>query len=144
MLIVLVGLAGSGKTELLHRLAATGEHVVDLEALAAHRGSAFGAFGQPAQPSHDGFQAAVRAALAVPAARTWVEDEGEYLGSVGLPPELNAALRVAPCVEVSAPRADRVRRIVATYGAAPAVDWLCALDSIATRLGPDRAARARS
>ena len=40
---VLCGRTGSGKTRLLHALAAEGAQVLDLEALAAHRGSVLGA-----------------------------------------------------------------------------------------------------
>lgn len=51
--ILLDGNTGSAKTELLHRLAARGVQVLDLEGLANHRGSLFGAMagGQPSQKS---------------------------------------------------------------------------------------------
>ncbi len=90
------------------------------------------------------FQTAVRAALAEAVERTWVEDEGENLGSLALPPELITALRTAPCVEVHVPRTERVRRLVATYGAGPPEAWIAALDAIATRLGPHPTRRARA
>jgi tRNA 2-selenouridine synthase len=45
-IVVIGGLTGAGKTELLLKLKAAGEQVVDLEALAKHRGSSFGAIGQ--------------------------------------------------------------------------------------------------
>src|SRR3954470_5151477 len=52
---VLTGLSGAGKTELLAALAAAGEPVLDLEAMARHRGSAFGGIGRAPQPSHAEF-----------------------------------------------------------------------------------------
>lgn len=51
--VVLGGCTGSGKTEVLHALRRKGEQVLDLEGLANHRGSAFGAVGQPPQPSNE-------------------------------------------------------------------------------------------
>ena len=48
--LVLSGMTGSGKTEVLHELAALGAQVVDLEGLAFHRGSAFGGIGIGVQP----------------------------------------------------------------------------------------------
>ena len=142
LIIALTGPTGSGKTDLLTALARRGEQTLDLERLAGHRGSAFGALGRPAQPSHAEFQAAVSSALAAAAADRplWVEDKGDYLGSVGLPPELVVALRHAHRVEVRAgsPRA-RVRRILDEYGPSPVSAWLRAVDLIAPRLGQARA-----
>ena len=54
-LIMLSGPTGSGKTEILHHLAALGHQVLDLEGLANHRGSSFGGIGQPTQPSTEQF-----------------------------------------------------------------------------------------
>ncbi|MGN9778217.1 hypothetical protein ACTMS0_20990 [Micromonospora sp. H33] len=145
--IVLTGPTGSGKTELLHRLAAHGEQILDLEALAGHRGSAFGNLDGMPQPSHRAFQAAVRRVMAD--ARQgrplWVEDEGDYIGSVGLPHELIGALRAAPCVEVREPRLeDRIARVVRDYRRHPAAAWNRALDRITPRLGAARAAPIRA
>ncbi|MFT7588718.1 MAG: tRNA 2-selenouridine synthase, partial [Limisphaerales bacterium] len=50
-LVVLQGSTGSGKTDILLKMAALGEQVIDLEGLANHRGSAFGALGMDPQPS---------------------------------------------------------------------------------------------
>src|SRR5688500_20293163 len=52
---VVGGFTGSGKTVLLQKLKADGEQVLDLEALACHKGSSFGAWGQPAQPRTEHF-----------------------------------------------------------------------------------------
>jgi tRNA 2-selenouridine synthase len=50
------GYTGSGKTELLAEMKRRGEKVIDLEALANHKGSAFGSIGQGVQPSPEMFE----------------------------------------------------------------------------------------
>jgi len=137
LIILLTGLAGSGKTEVLHGLEASGEQVLDLELLARHRGSAFGGMGLGPQPSHASFQAALRAVYASvdPARPLWVEAEGHYIGSVGLPLELQNAMAHAPQVGLVTVASERVRRIVATYGDYPLNEWLAALARVEPRLG---------
>lgn len=56
LVAVLGGRTGSGKTEILHRLRDAGQAVVDLEGLACHRGSAFGAIGQEPQPTNEMYE----------------------------------------------------------------------------------------
>ncbi|HMQ71842.1 MAG TPA: tRNA 2-selenouridine(34) synthase MnmH, partial [Rubrivivax sp.] len=58
-LVVVAGRTGSGKTRLLQRLAAHGEQVLDLEALACHRGSVLGALPGTPQPSQKRFDTLV-------------------------------------------------------------------------------------
>jgi len=142
--IVVRGLAGSGKTALLRALAAAGEQVLDLEGLARHRGSAFGHLGGgAAQPSHREFQRQVRAArtAADPARPLWVEDEGPFIGSVGVPPELQEEILTGPAVELRSPWEQRVGRLLADYGGSPP-DALCAAIRRTRRLEPAVAARA--
>ena len=55
-LIVVGGMTGSGKSDLLRALAAKGEQVIDLEKLANHKGSIFGGLMMPPQPSTEQFQ----------------------------------------------------------------------------------------
>lgn len=107
-LVLLDGNTGTGKTMLLARVAARGGQVLDLEAMAAHRGSVFGASpgGQPAQK---GFESALAGALAAcdPTRPVLVEAESARLGTLTLPPALWAAMRAAPRIEIVAPLAAR-------------------------------------
>ena len=143
-IVVLAGLAGAGKSELLSDLAAVGEQVLDLERLAVHRGSAFGGIGLGPQPSHAEFERTVRSGLAAadPCRRLWVEDEGPFIGRVGLPGELLARLETAPCVELESPFEARVARLVRTYGAAPTGELEAAIARSVKRLGAETAAAA--
>jgi tRNA 2-selenouridine synthase len=142
---VLGGLAGAGKTESLALLAGRGEQVLDLEALARHRGSAFGHIGQPPQPSHLHFQELVATALdaADPERPLYVEDEARFIGSVGLPPALADAIGRAPLVLVETPFECRVERLVAGYGSCPRAQLLDAVERSARRLGGERTRAAR-
>jgi tRNA 2-selenouridine synthase len=145
--IVLTGLAGVGKTAMLSRLAAAGEQVIDLEALAAHRGSSFGRIGVVApQPTESVLHERVRDALrSFDLDRpVWMEDEGPHLGSLWLPREVTSAIGAAEVVHLEAPVEDRVRRLTATYGCAHRADLIDATQRIRRRLGNSRTDRAIS
>jgi tRNA 2-selenouridine synthase len=135
---VLVGRTGAGKTEALHALAQLGERVLDLEALARHRGSSFGALGYSRQPSDREFQQEILALLAMPG-RCWLEHEGPYLGSVSLPRVLVTALDRAPAVELVADVPSRVARLVLLYADLSNEALIGAVERLRSRLLPARA-----
>ncbi len=56
-LVTLYGLTGAGKTHLLRRMKEAGFPVIDLEALASHRGSAFGQVGISKKQNQKNFEA---------------------------------------------------------------------------------------
>ena len=115
---VIAGPTGSGKTRLLQALAARGAQVLDLEALARHRGSILGAWpdGQP-QPSQKAFDTALVDALRRfdPARPVWVEAESRKIGAVQLPEAMAAALQRAPRVPVEVPFAARLALVLQDY-----------------------------
>ena len=120
-LLVLTGLTGSGKTALLQRLT-TGSalHVLDLERLAHHRGSSFGAT-EEAQPPQASFEHAIASHLLLHRARfVLVEDESRYVGRRTLPPELLAAMQRAPLALLEATLDERVARVFDEYVRVPA------------------------
>ncbi len=87
---VLAGRTGSGKTRLLHALAAQGAQVLDLEALACHRGSILGGWPTQPQPSQKRFDTLLWQALAAldPGRPVYVESESRKIGAVQLPQAL--------------------------------------------------------
>ena len=117
-LILLDGDTGSAKTAILGALAQRGVQVVDLEGLACHRGSLFGALSGQAQPDQKGFESQLVAAFDAldPTRPVLVEAESSKIGNRVLPPMLWAAMRKAPRIEVTAPLAERARYLVETYG----------------------------
>ena len=135
---VLGGPTGSGKTEVLHQLAAAGQPVLDLEGLACHKGSSFGGIGQPPAPTQEQFDNSLAAALVLlPAdAPVWVEDESRQIGRITLPATLYNGLRTAPCYVLPTPRPVRIGRLAAEYGATQNPDLLrAAIERLAKRLG---------
>ncbi len=114
--VVLDGDTGTAKTALLSRLEALGHQVLDLEALANHRGSVFGARagGQPTQRS---FESAIAAALARlnPARPLVVEAESATIGAVSVPPSLWNAMRAAPRIALTAPLPARAAFLARAY-----------------------------
>ena len=108
----------SGKTRVLRALAARNHQVLDLEALAAHRGSEFGDLKGAAQPSNAAFEKKCAWAWrALDATRgVFVEDEEGQVGWCLVPPALYARMRAAPrVVRVDASDAARVAHILEDY-----------------------------
>ena len=136
-LLVLGGATGSGKTAILHALQEMGEQVIDLEALAHHRGSAFGGIGQPEQPTTEQFQNNLHQAWRPldPQRRVWVEDESFSIGGVKLPLEFWQAMQAQPLLLIEVPKAARVRRLVDEYGSLESVGLEQAILMIQKRLG---------
>jgi tRNA 2-selenouridine synthase len=114
---VLCGRTGSGKSRLLGALAAQGEQVLDLEALAEHRGSVLGAVPSRPQPSQKHFETRLWRALGAldPARPVYVESESRTIGRLRLPEPLLLHMRAAPCVRVEMPLAARVALLREDY-----------------------------
>jgi tRNA 2-selenouridine synthase len=104
---VVHGMTGSGKSRLLQALARAGAQVLDLEDLAAHRGSVLGDLPERSQPSQKMFETRLLVALERldPARPVFVEAESRRIGRVQVPEALIARMRASDCVllETSAP-----------------------------------------
>jgi tRNA 2-selenouridine synthase len=140
-IIVLGGMTGSGKTELLHHLSSQGEQVIDLEGLANHRGSAFGSLGQPDQPTTEQFEnnlASLWLALD-PQKPVWLEDESRNIGRVILPDLLFNKMIAAPLVFIDLPFEIRVKRLTEEYGNFATDDLIELISKIGRRMGGDQA-----
>ncbi len=113
--VLLDGNTGSAKTELLNLLPARGVQVLDLEGMANHRGSLFGAMGE--QPSQKTFEARLALAMAAldPARPVVIEAESAKVGALGLPTRLWQAMCRAPRLALEVPRAARADYLTRAY-----------------------------
>jgi tRNA 2-selenouridine synthase len=114
---VICGTTGSGKSRLLRCLQAAGAQVLDLEAIAQHRGSVLGDLPASPQPSQKWFESQLWDALRqLDAARpVFVESESRKIGSVHLPQALIGRIRAAPCLVIDLPLHERVRLLRQEY-----------------------------
>lgn len=136
---VVSGKTGTGKTEILHALAAMGENVLDLEKLAHHKGSAFGALGQPKQPSIEQFENLIAIALAsLKDGNIWVEDESRWIGGIKIPDAIYQAIRQARTIAISRDEEIRKKRILDEYGIFPKEQLAERTSQLQKRLGGDR------
>lgn len=117
-LLVIGGKTGSGKTEILHQLKAAGEQVVDLEALADHKGSAFGAFGQSPQCSNEQFENLIFEQLShMDLDRVvWIENESRSIGRLKIPEGIFEQMRCANVLQAEVSMPMRMKRILNDYG----------------------------
>jgi len=136
-LIVLEGLTGSGKTDILQCMREMGEQVVDLEYLANHRGSAFGSIGLGEQPTTLQFQNEVHRAFRLLdfSKRIWVEGESINIGKVNLPETLWSKMKSAQVVEICVQKSARVKRLVVEYGDKDRSKLVAAIERIGKKLG---------
>jgi tRNA 2-selenouridine synthase len=139
---VLGGYTGSGKTYIIQSLLNKHQPAIDLEGIAQHKGSAFGAIGMPPQPSQEMFENQL--ALAIyhqtkqhPNQPIWIEDESQRIGSVNIPHLLWATIRKQQVIFIDIPFAERVKHIVSEYGSLEKEKLIVAVSRIEKRFGPN-------
>lgn len=141
---VVAGLTGSGKTSVLRALAALGESVIDLEGLACHKGSAFGALGEHPQPSQEQFENELALAWhrSPPDRPVWIEDESRNIGRRFLPSAFWQAKQEGAFAVLSLPESARLSHLVDIYGSHPPQTLETVIRSIQKRLGGLRTSQA--
>lgn len=136
-LYLISGCTGSGKSEVLRDLKRMGEQVLDLEALANHKGSAFGGLMMPPQPSTEQFENMMFEEFLQFDLKKhiWVEDESIAVGKIFLPSEFWKTMRSSPVVMLNVDKEVRVNRLVEEYGDADREQFLEAMTRIIKKLG---------
>lgn len=147
---ILGGYTGSGKTLLLQEIKRKGNLVIDLENLANHKGSAFGALGEKPQPGQEMFENHLAMELytsgstknksngeAYPnsAKEIWIEDESRHIGTVGIPNRFWEQMRRSQLCFLDIPFEERLKHIIATYGIFEKEKLTDAIIRIQKRLG---------
>ncbi|WP_421069924.1 tRNA 2-selenouridine(34) synthase MnmH [Pelotomaculum propionicicum] len=119
--VVLHGLTGVGKTEVLELLGQKGLPVLDLEGLARHRGSVYGKIGLTPSPTQKAFESdIVKFLSSIDENGIFiVECESRRVGNLLVPLPLMNAIRNGIRILLYAPLAERVRRIRNIYTDGP-------------------------
>lgn len=135
------GHTGSGKTITLKHLQERGEQAIDLEHIASHKGSAFGAMDMPPQPSQEMFENMLAVELNDKAANLgkgqliWLEDESQRIGTVNLPNAFWITMRKKKVHFLDIPFEARLEYLVNTYGKWNKGDIAAAITRIQKKLG---------
>jgi tRNA 2-selenouridine synthase len=137
--IVLGGMTGSSKTHILKHISNLDHQVIDLEGLANHKGSAFGALGQPPQPSSEHFSNLLHDQWKNTDERNpiWLEDESRNIGTVFMPDIFFDHIRLSPTIVLEMSVEKRLPRLVEEYSTYPKDQLRESVIRISKRLGGD-------
>lgn len=149
-LTVLGGYTGSGKTLVLHQMKEAGFPIIDLEALANHKGSAFGAMAENAQPTQEMFENLLAKSLFVISNKTdgtlnqeqsctnsnaFIEDESQRIGDLKIPDAFWKQMRSSNILFIDIPFEERLNYLTAEYGKKEKEKLVNAIIRIQKRLG---------
>lgn len=114
---VICGTTGSGKSRLLTTLADAGVQVLDLEKLAAHRGSVLGGLPDENQPSQKLFESRIWNVLryCLPNQLLLVESESKKIGNLRVPDLLMEKIRSSECIRLTIDTSQRVKLLIEDY-----------------------------
>ena len=135
---ILGGYTGSGKTLILQELKNKGYPVINLEGLANHKGSAFGAIGENPQPSQEMFENLLALELfkkAPIAGELWLEDESQRIGKLIIPNLFWENMRTSAVYFLDIPFEERLSYLVDSYGSFEKDKLAESIERIQKRLG---------
>ena len=143
--IVLGGKTGSGKTLILKELEKLGEQIIDLEAIAQHKGSAFGWIGESQQGSTEQFENDLYEICRKidPNRRVWIENESRSVGAVFIPQGLWNMMKAAPLIHIEVPFDLRVQHLIEDYTGTSKEDLTLAFEKISKKLGHEALTKAK-
>ncbi len=114
-----------------------GNAIIDLEALAKHKGSALGGIGQDAQPKQEMFENLLAEALSYTgnATAVYMEDESQRIGNMQIPMALWNTMRNSPVYFFDIPFEERLNYLTEEYSVHPKEQLVNAVIRIQKRLG---------
>lgn len=130
---IIKGATGSAKTRILQAMARQGAQVIDLEALAGHKGSVLGLVPDTAQPSQKSFEAALlfRLQNLEPERPVFVEAESRKIGVLHVPEAMIESMRASHGITIDAPRSARVEYLLRDYDY-----FITQIETLLLRLAP--------
>lgn len=136
-LLLLGGKTGVGKTRILKELEKQGEQILDLEDLANHRGSAFGAIGQKPQPSVEQFENLMAEELRKkdPEQIIWVENESRRIGKIVINDHFFHLMESSPILDIRKSDEERIQLIQEEYSMLPKEELIAAVNRLKKKLG---------
>lgn len=135
---VIAGYTGSNKTGVLQVLKEQEQNVIDLEALAKHKGSTFGNLNEHEQPSQEYFENTLADALfnmRKDKKIIWIEGESQRIGKINIPKAFYLGMLAAPSTVLQIPFAARLKHIMHEYGEYDTDKLAAAIVRITKKLG---------
>ncbi len=139
-LIIIGGKTGSGKTNILNLLKKNNYQIIDLEFLANHRGSTFGALGMNEQPTNEQFENSIANELFNFDIKKeiFIEAESSNIGKCRIPNDLFKKMKLSNRIEIIRSERERINELVRTYSVFPKNELIESVNRIKKRLGPQR------
>jgi tRNA 2-selenouridine synthase len=136
-IVLISGLTGSGKTEILHLLKDNGQAIIDLENRANHKGSALGGIGMPTQPRNEMFEnlIAMDYLQFQPHQTVYIENESRTIGQCAIPEGLWNQMKEAHSIEIHIDPQTRIHRIIKEYAGLPKDQLITQTQKLKKRLG---------
>lgn len=136
-IIILGGRTGTAKTKILHALASYGEQIIDIEALAHHKGSAFGGIGEPEQESNEQFENNLFATISgLDLDRwIWIENESRTIGRNYIPELFWKHIKSAALINVERDLVFRINHLITMYQKEDDTSLIESFEKIRKRLG---------
>jgi tRNA 2-selenouridine synthase len=139
--IILGGMTGSSKTHILGQIKSLGHQVIDLEEIANHKGSAFGALGQLPQPTTEQFANLLfdqwkKVDDNLP---LWLEDESLNIGNVFMSDAFYLNMKTSPVIVLLLDIEKRLPRLILEYSGYPKELLIESINRISKRMGGDKA-----
>nr|MBA3284700.1 tRNA 2-selenouridine(34) synthase MnmH [Nitrosopumilus sp.] len=135
---VLGGMTGCGKTAILQTMEHLGAQILDLEAIANHRGSSFGKLGMTnSQPSNEQFENEIASKFASmdPFKVVWIENESRLIGNCKIPDALYLAMKSSPLFVIERPIEERLSQIQGMYWDQETQKLIGGVNRLAKKLG---------
>lgn len=137
-IIILGGRTGSAKTTILSHLKSKGQQVIDLEALANHKGSAFGWIGEQEQKVNEQFENNIflellKMDISKP---IWIENESKNIGKNFIPESLWCKMKTSLIIHLDIDFETRLDHLIENYQLNNNEQLILSFNKIQKRIGP--------